>query len=185
MTFRKPGHWMMAAALLVACMFVTDARGSDLMTPQPEHELLERLAGVWEFKRLTAPGDGSDPEVVGSGTVRAELLGRFFVVSRWSGQIMGFDFEALQAVGYDVEQRQYSGTWVDSTMSYRWELAGPHDEESDELILEASGPSPTGFEGTFRERYRMESPDSLVIIAEVLQGDDWVQFMETRLKRKD
>lgn len=184
MTVRTSGHWIMAAAILVSCIFVTGAQATDFTTPQPEHELLERLTGVWEFKRMTVPAGGSEPQTVGSGTVTAEMLGRFFVVSRWSGQIMDFDFEAVQAVGYDVEQHAYSGTWLDSTMSYRWELTGPHDEESDELILEASGPSPTGFEGTFRERYRFESSDSLIIIAEVLKDDEWSRFMETRLTRR-
>jgi hypothetical protein len=156
-----------------------------LDAPQPEHKLLERLAGEWRFEKLSAPAaDGSKPQNFGEGTISAELVGGFFVVCRWSGNVYGTDYKAIQSLGYDIKQKKYTGCWIDSTMSYRWELSGAVDEKSKELTITASGPGPTGGTMTFRERYQFDSADSITIIGEMRQGEKWVTFMTTRLTRK-
>ena len=152
--------------------------------PQPEHKLLERLAGEWHFEKLFAPQDGSKPQNLGTGTISAESVGGFFVVSRWSGKVYGTDYKASQSLGYDIKQKKYTGSWIDSTMSYRWELSGTVDEKSQELTITASGPGPTGGTCTFRERYQFQSADSITIIGEMQKGEKWVTFITTRLTRK-
>jgi hypothetical protein len=164
---------------------VTRAQEPALDAPQPEHKLLERLAGEWRFEKLSAPAaDGSKPQNFGEGTISAELVGGFFVVCRWSGNVYGTDYKAIQSLGYDIKQKKYTGCWIDSTMSYRWELSGAVDEKSKELTITASGPGPTGGTMTFRERYQFDSADSITIIGEMRQGEKWVTFMTTRLTRK-
>jgi hypothetical protein len=111
-------------------------------------------------------------------------VGGFFVVSRWSGKVYGADYKAVQSLGYDIQQKKYTGCWIDSTMSYRWELSGTVDEKSEELTIMASGPSPTGGTMTFRERYQFKSADSITIIGEWQQGEEWVPFITTQLTRK-
>jgi hypothetical protein len=103
-------------------------------TPQPEHKLIERLAGEWHFEKRSAPEDGSKPENLGTGMISAELLGGFFVVCRWSGNVYGTNYKAFQSLGYNIKQKKYTGCWIDSTMSYRWELSGSVDEKSQELM---------------------------------------------------
>jgi hypothetical protein len=142
---------------------------------QPEHKLLERFAGEWQFEK-----SGN----LGAGTISAELVGGFFVVSRWSGKVYGTDYKAVQSLGYDIKQKKYTGCWIDSTMSYRWQLSGAVDEKSKELTITASGPSPTGGTCTFRERYQFNSADSITIIGEMQQGEKWVAFLTTLLTRK-
>jgi hypothetical protein len=151
---------------------------------QPEHKLLERFAGEWQFEKLSVADEGSKPENLGSGTISAELVGGFFVVSRWSGKVFGADYKAVQSLGYDIEQKKYTGNWIDTTMSYRWELSGAVDEKTQELTITASGPSPTGGTCNFRERYQFPSADSITILGEMQQGDKWVHFLTTRLTRK-
>jgi hypothetical protein len=75
-------------------------------------------------------------------------------------------------------------SWIDSWMSHRWELSGTVDEESEELTLITSGPAPTGGIAAFRERYRFESADSITIIGEMQQGEDWVMLSKSRLTRR-
>jgi hypothetical protein len=153
-------------------------------TLQPEATLLRRFAGEWHFDKQSAPDDGSKPEHLGTGMISAELLGRFFVVCRWSGNLYGTDYRAFQSLGYNIEQKEYTGCWIDSTTSYRWELSGTVDEKSQELMITASGPGPTGGTTSFRERYQFTSADSIPIIAEMQQGEEWVTFMTTCLTRK-
>lgn len=175
---------LLAAALAVSHFTTASAQERRLDVPQPEHELLERLAGEWRFERLSVPEEGSEPETLGAGTISAEMVGDFFVVSRWSGNVYGFEYEAYQAIGYDIEQERYTGFWIDSFISYRWELSGTVDEDSRELIVTTSGPAPTGGTATFRERTRFDSEDSVTIFGEMLQGERWVTFSKTRLTRQ-
>jgi len=164
---------------------MSSAQESKLYTPQPEHELLKRFAGEWQFERKSASDDGSTLQKVGSGEMKAELLGGFFVVCRWSGNAYETAFDAVQTLGYDVDQEEYSGFWIDSIMSYQWQLSGSLKAKGNELVIAASGPSPTGGTTKFRERYRFNSTDSITVVAEMWQDEKWVTFMTTELTRKE
>jgi hypothetical protein len=175
---------LMVAVLATSVVSMASAQEARLDVPQPEHGLLERLAGEWSFERRSVPADGSKPEVLGEGTISAEMVGPFFVVSRWAGNVYGWDYHAIQSLGYDIERTAYTGQWIDSFMSYTWELIGQVDDESQELILATSGPAPAGGTVAFRERYRFDSPGSITIVGEMQQGEHWVPFTSTRLTRR-
>jgi hypothetical protein len=179
---RLPIH-LIAVALSVTG-FGMAAGQESFDTIQPEHKLLERFAGEWEFEKRGVAENEAKPEVVGKGIVSAELIGGFFVVGRWSGKVYEADYKAVQSLGYDTKQNKYTGCWIDSSISYRWELNGTVHEKSDELIVTASGPGPTGGTLTFRERYQFDSADSITIVGEMQQGDKWVTFVTTHLTRK-
>lgn len=178
-------HYLMIATTLTFWN-LTMASGQEekLYSPQPEHKLLERFAGEWTFERMSAPDDGSEPQNLGSGKVHAELLGGFFVVCRWTGSVYGADYKAVQTLGFDVDKSVYAGTWVDSFMSYQWQLHGSLESNTKEFIVLASGPGPNGGTKKYRERYQFESADSIAIVAEMFEGDKWVTFMTTNLARK-
>jgi hypothetical protein len=182
MLYRK--HLIVLTVLGFCMATMASAPEAKLYTPQPEHKLLERFAGEWRFEKLSAPAEGSKPVNMGSGDVRAEMLGGFFVVCRWAGQLYGGDYISVQTLGFDVAKSAYAGTWVDSVMSYQWQLSGSYDSESNELVVQATGPGPGGGTMEFRERYRFDSADSITIIAQMLDGEKWVTFMTTRLTRK-
>lgn len=168
----------------LANVAIVSAQDETLVTPQPEHKLLEALAGQWEYTKLSIVAEGADPDNLGTGTVSAEMVGHFFVVSRWAGTLYEMDYKAVQVLGYDAGKKKYSGTWVDSFMSHQWELVGDVDEKTDELILESSGPGPAGSTMSFRERYQFHSADSITIIGEMKQGEQWISFSTTKLTRK-
>jgi hypothetical protein len=175
---------LIAVALTISYSIMASAQDPRFDLPQPEHSLLERFAGEWQFERESVPQDGSTPHNLGTGMISAEMIGDFFVVSRWSGNVYGADYEAFQSLGYDIEHKKYTGYWIDSFISYRWELSGTVDEETQELTMTTSGPAPTGGTGTFRERYQFNSADSITIIGEMQRGEEWVAFTSTRLTRK-
>jgi hypothetical protein len=179
----QPSSLLIAAALTISPLAVASAQQPRYDIPRPEHALLERLAGEWQFERSSVPADGSEPRPLGTGTISAERVGAFFVVSRWSGNLYGTDYDAVHSLGYDMEQERYTGEWIDSFIGFRWQLAGSVDETSGELTMTTSGPAPTGGTAAFRERYRFDSADSITIIGEMQRGDRWVAFSTTRLTR--
>jgi uncharacterized protein (TIGR03067 family) len=162
----------------------SSAPEAKLYTPQPEHELLKRFDGAWRFERLSAAAPGATPDKLGAGEIKAELIGGFFVVCRWSGNVYGADYSAVQTLGYDVEKKAYSGIWIDNSMSYQWPLDGSWEADKKELVIAASGPGPTGGICKFRERYKFQSADSITVVADMLQKEKWVTFMTTHITRK-
>jgi hypothetical protein len=175
---------LIAVVVLITHVTVASAQEPGFDTPQPEHELLERFAGEWHFERQSVPQGGSNPRTLGTGRVSAEMVGDFFVVSRWSGDLYGIAYEASQSLGYDIQKRAYTGVWLDSFMSFRWELSGTVDDEHQVLTLTSSGPAPTGGTTTFRERYEFNSADSITITGEMRRGESWVPLSMTRLTRR-
>lgn len=162
----------------------SSAQEPNLFTPQPEHELLKRFEGTWRFERLAAAAEGKTPDKLGTGEIKAELLGGFFVVSKWSGNVFGNDYSAVQTLGYDVDKKEYTGLWIDNSMSYQWQLRGSWEPDKKVLVITASGPGPTGGICKFRERYEFKSADSITVVAEMSQKEKWVPFLTTQLTRK-
>ena len=139
-----------AVALTISHLTMASAQEPRFDMPQPEHRLLERLAGEWHFERQSVPEAGSTPHNLGTGTISAEMVGDFFVVSRWSGNVYGTGYKAFQLLGYDIEQKHITGYWIDSFTSFRWELSETVDKESQEFTITTRGPAPTCGTTTFR-----------------------------------
>jgi hypothetical protein len=169
--------------MAILVLALVSAHASPLVNPQPEHELLKRFAGDWRFVRSRPLGHEVAPVVVGQGTLTAGMVGEFFVVGHWVGQVYGSEYAGVMSLGYDIEREEYTGDWIDSIISYRWKLSGSIDEERDELVLLTVGPGPRGGTAKFRERYQFHSPDDISIVGEMHQDDAWVNIVNTRLTR--
>ncbi len=91
---------------------IASAQEPRLDLPQPEHGC-SNASGEWQFEGQSVPQGGSDPRILGTGTISAEMVGDFLVVSRWSGSLDGTDYEAFQSLGYDIEEKKYIGQWFD------------------------------------------------------------------------
>lgn len=175
---------MIAVVVVLLGTNLPPAQDMKLYTPQPEHEILKRFEGEWRFEKLVAAADGSKIDTLGMGEVSAAMVGGFFVVSKWSGNVYGGPYGAVQTIGYDVAKKSYTGNWIDNTMGYQWPLSGSLEAESGELVIGSGGPGPTGAICQFRERYQFRSIDAITITAEMMQADKWVQFMTTELTRR-
>lgn len=158
------------------------AQDSNLFTVQPEHQLLQRFSGEWQFVKFSPSADGERKEL-GSGTASVEMLGDFFAISKWVGNVYDTAFQAVQTLGYDVEKSAYSGAWADSVMSYHWQLTGSFDAQKQELFILSKGPGPNGVTA-FRECYKFESENQITILGQMEKDGSWTTFMITELSRK-
>ena len=96
-----------ATSLVLSISSLSAGQDSKLFTPHSEHKLLQRFAGKWQFEKWPAPTDDSKPKKVGSGKIKSDLLGGFFVVWKWSGDVYESKFSAVQTLGHDVSKKKY------------------------------------------------------------------------------
>ena len=184
MKLHFPAYAMVASLLLVGSPAAQEP--PEFPTASREHQLLEKFAGEWETESTGSMGP-DQPPVKMKGTINGEMLGSFWVISHFEGNVMGMDFRAVQTIGYDPAKQKYVGTWVDSMMGHLWKYEGTLDETGKILTLEAEGPNhmEAGKITKFRDSYEFKSPDHIVARSAML-GDDgaWVTFMTGHSRRK-
>jgi hypothetical protein len=156
----------------------------ELPTPGPQHEWLQQLVGEWESKGEMIAPDQPTVTTEGAETVRA--IGGFWIQAENRGDFMGTPFTGLLTLGYNNEQQQYVGTWIDSVNDYLWTYEGSVDESGKILTLETEGPCHMGPAETarFREVIEIKSPDHKVFTSS-MQGEDgsWTTFMRIDYRR--
>lgn len=78
--------------------------------PTPEHQRLEKDAGVWD---AVATFFGPNGEENSKGVETNRMLGGFWLVSEFKGEFFGAPFEGRSQLGYDPIKKKYVGTWID------------------------------------------------------------------------
>lgn len=180
------------AAALMTC-FVLAASAAAYAEEQPqfpgpekEHQWLKQFVGQWESESESMAGPGQPPMKC-KGTMSSRMLGQFWVVSDFTGNMGDFTMSAIQTIGYDPAKQRYVGTWVDSVMNHMWRYEGSVDGSGKILTLEAEGPNfmANGKLTKFRDAYEFKSKDHIVATSS-MQLDDgkWVTFMTGDLRRK-
>lgn len=90
------------------------AQGDNMMPEMPkptkEHQMLKSRIGTWDAA-VSCPMMGNS-----TGTETNEAFGDFWIVSRFTGEMMGMPFKGMSLVGYDPIEQKYVSTWCD-TMS--------------------------------------------------------------------
>lgn len=172
--------------LLLCCAAPALAQVPGMPAPQKEHEWLHQFVGDWESEAEGTMGPGQPPMHC-KGTMSAQMLGGFWLVSDTQNSVQGMDVKAIQTIGYDPESKKYVGTWVDSVMNHLWKYEGSVDETGKILTLEADGPNfiSPGKITKFRDAYEFKSKDEILVTSS-MQGDDgkWITFMTGTAKRK-
>jgi len=153
--------------------------------PQKEHEWLKQFAGEWEAESEAVAGPGQ-PAMKCKGTMKARMLGGFWVVKELKNEAGGVTVDAVQTIGYDAKSKKYVGTWIDSVLNHLWTYTGSVDESGKILTLEAEGPNllKEGETAKYRDTYEMKSKDH-IIATSLMLGEDgkWVPFMKGNLRR--
>jgi hypothetical protein len=83
-------------------------------TPGAEHKNLEQFVGTWDttVKMWMAPGA---PPQQSQGTAENKMtLGGRFLEQHYEGAFMDKPFTGMGYTGYDLYNKQYVGTWMDS-----------------------------------------------------------------------
>ena len=89
--------------------------GPPMPKPQKEHEFLKQFEGTWDSVSKFRMADGQ-PWIEAKGTESNRMIGGFWLLSTWKGDMFGQPWEGTGATGYDPYKKKYVGSWVDSMM---------------------------------------------------------------------
>jgi hypothetical protein len=105
------GTGMPDSAQMAAMM----ARMMKIATPGPQHQMLAKLAGKWNFTmRMYMGGPGAPPSESNGTCDMQSLLGGRYLVQNAKGMVNGMPFEGMGINGYDNDMQKYVATWMDN-----------------------------------------------------------------------
>lgn len=143
MTFQI--HKLIALALLsmaAATSTTLSAQEMQLPKPGPEFDVFKADVGTWDVKIKTWEGPG-EPTVT-KGVETSRMLGGFWLLADFQGEMMGLDFQGHGVYSYDEEKKQYVGTWIDSLSAKKMDMIGKHDKANKTISYEGVAPGPDG-----------------------------------------
>ncbi len=147
--------------------------------PQSEHQWLEQLIGTWDIQHCCTMPDGTQSKTTGSMVCRS--LGGMWLIAESSGEAADAGpWANLMTIGFDIEKKQFVGTFIGSMMSNIWPYHGVLDETGRRLPLYSEGPKFDGSGiGQYRDTIDIIDPDNWLFGSEILSDDgQWVKFME-------
>ena len=102
--------------------------------PNEHHAALAREVGTWDATFRTPTGVSF--EAVETKT----MLGPFWLVSRFEGEMMGYPFVGSEQIGWDASRQAYAATWIDTTASTLAVLEGQATDDLSERTMRWTGP---------------------------------------------
>lgn len=167
---------ILVAAFLLGFPATLFAQEMVMPKPGPELDVFKADVGTWDVEITTWSPEGE--ATVTRGKETNQMLG-FWLLTDFHGNMMGLDFQGHGVYGYDVEKKQYIGTWVDSFSPTKMEMIGKHDKDANTMTFEGTAPGPDGNlarhvieaqykdDGTRVMTMHMEADDNMIKIFEM------------------
>lgn len=89
----------------------------------PEHEWLAQFTGKWIVKCGYFMGSLDNPVEV-DGTEEVTTVAPFWIVSRFTADLLGTPMEGQSATGFNPVTRKFVGTWKDSSIPFLYTFEG-------------------------------------------------------------
>lgn len=125
---------LVGQAVLATVFAPSFAVAQELPQPTPQHEEMAREAGVWDAKVKTWMAPGAPPQE-STGTETCQMLGGFWLESRFEGEFGGEPYTGVAQTGYDPEKQEYVSTWIDTMTPSLLVSRGGYDADSHTLTL--------------------------------------------------
>ena len=107
-------------ALLTSLLLVQDMSAK----PVKEHELLKQFEGEWDSVAKFMMEPGKEP-VPSKGKESCKLImGGLFLVTSVDSEMFGGKFYGHGILGYDLQKKKYTGSWVDSLNTAIYQIEG-------------------------------------------------------------
>jgi hypothetical protein len=117
------------AALFGASAATAVRQEQEMPKPGKEHELLKQFEGEFDVVAKFWMDPAKDP-MESKGSKKARIAyGGFWLVSEFTGDMMGQKFEGVGVLGYSPFKKKYVGTWYDSMMPHLFSSEGEADKD--------------------------------------------------------
>ena len=124
-----------ASAWVVVCLATSVWAQFPVPEVTKEHKLLKKDVGVWDAEmKLWMAGPDQEP-TVSKGSERNRMLGDFWVLSTYTSNLGGQDFQGSSQLGYDPQKKKFVGTWVDTMSTHISTMEGTYDDATSELTM--------------------------------------------------
>jgi hypothetical protein len=160
---------------LAICSTAT-AQDSPFPKPGPEFGFLKADVGNWDVEIKTFAGPGEPTVTQGKETNR--MLGGFWLLADFQGNMMGLDFKGHGMYSYDTEKKQYVGTWVDSLSATKMDMIGKRDAANNTLTYEGVGPGSDGKPAKHVMTTKYTDDGNRVMTMRVKAGDHMMKIFE-------
>jgi hypothetical protein len=138
-----------------------------------EHDFLATQEGTWNVRCSYSMGPDSDPMVV-EGTEKAEMLGPFWIASRFEADLLGSPMSGHGSTGYDPVRKVFVATWKDSSNPFLYTFEGFLDDEQKMLKLSGENYDPMrGVHAIYRSHIEYLSDDEkrMTLSVELADGE--------------
>lgn len=157
------------------------------VTPQKEHEWLQKLVGEWATE-MDCPMGPDQPPVKNKGVESVRSIGGLWTMGEGKGEAPdGTPVTSIMTLGYDPQKQRFIGTFIASMMTHMWPYEGTLDAAGKTLTLDTEGPSMTG-DGKmmkYKDIITFLNDDHRILTARI-QGEDgnWTEVMTAHYRRK-
>lgn len=171
--------------VFVALMFcgATSSIGqeTELPKPGPELDIFKKDVGSWDVEIRVWQGPGEPTVTKGKETDR--MLGGFWLLTDFQGNMMGLDFKGHGVYSYDASKKQYVGTWIDSLSPNKMDMVGKYDKDKNTMTYEGMAPGPDGSptKHVLKTTYHKDGTHDMTMHVKV--GDQSIKVFEMKYTR--
>lgn len=179
-------HPSSVGALVSAALLVASTAAAQPAQPTVQHQQLAREVGVWDAEVRLWMQPGADP-LVSEGSETCEMLGGFWLISRFEGSFAGMPFSGIGQTGYDPETGEYVSTWIDSMTSNVLLSRGTYDVATHTLTLVGEGKDAmTGKPKQIKmtTQYTDEDHKQFILNEAAIDSNEWRKVMEINYERQ-
>lgn len=155
--------------------------------PPKEMEVFQRDVGTWDCELSLYVDPAAEP-MRSKAVEENEMLGGFWMISKFKGEISGAPFQGSGQFGWNANTKKYVGSWVDSMSPQATCMEGTWDEAKKTMtMIGGSGDSSHG-PGTQSKQVVVYEDDNHHTMTMYIQGpqgkDDWAKQLEVRYTRR-
>ena len=167
---------------LLACLVLSTVMAQE--KPGKHHKHLKMMAGTWDFKSKFHTVPGQIVEMNGVEVARMQP-GGFWLISDFTGKLMGTPFRAHALMGYEAHKEKYIGTWADSLGSVLVILSGTCSKDGKTITMVGKGYAPIQKrEITYKQVYETKDTNTRTYKLYDVQGEKEKLIMESSSKRR-
>ena len=145
--------------------------------PSPEHGYFKKMVGTWDCTMKMGPQESK-------ATARYRMIGGFWLVGNFNGDIQGMKFEGHETMGWDPKKKKYVGTWMDSMSPYGMNMESELDSSKKTMTATGDAMNMEGKMAKFKMVSEWKNDDEMTMTMYEEKGGKMEQQFSIDYKRR-